>query len=77
MRITVDLPPAVHRRALELARSSGRSLSAVVADLVVRGLGQLDQPTVIDTDETSGFPVVSIGRRVTSNRVAATSDEER
>ena len=76
MRTTVDLPPAVHRRALELARSSGRSLSAVVADLAVRGLGQLDQPVVIGTDETSGFPVISIGRRVTSDQVAAALDEE-
>lgn len=76
MRTTVDLPPAVHRRALEIARRTGRSLSAVVADLAVRGLGQLDQPMVIGTDERSGFPVVTIGRRVTSEQVAEMLDEE-
>lgn len=76
MRISVDFPAVVHRRALELARSSGRSLSAVVADLALRGLGQLDQLAVISTDETSGFPVISLGRRVTSDQVAATSDEQ-
>lgn len=76
MRTTVDLPPAVHRRALEIAKRSGRSLSAVVADLAVRGLGQLDQPVVIGTDEQSGFPVITIGRRVTSDQVAAALDEE-
>ncbi|WP_300013728.1 antitoxin [Pseudonocardia sp.] len=76
MRTTVDLPPAVHRRALEIARRTGRSLSAVVADLVVRGLGQLDQPIVVGTDERSGFPVVTIGRRVTSEQVAEMLDEE-
>jgi hypothetical protein len=76
MRTTVDLPPAVHRRALEIAQRSGRSLSAVVADLAVRGLGQLDQPVVIGTDEQSGFPVITIGRRVTSDQVAAVLDEE-
>ena len=76
MRTTVDLPPAVHRRALEIARRSGRSLSAVVADLAVRGLGQLDQPVVIATDEQSGFPVITIGRRVTSEQVATALDEE-
>jgi hypothetical protein len=76
VRTTVDLPPAVHRRALELARSSGRSLSAVIADLAVRGLGQLDEPVVIGTDVTSGFPVISIGRRVTSDQVAVALDEE-
>jgi hypothetical protein len=76
MRTTVDLPPAVHRRALEIAKRTGRSLSAVVADLVVRGLGQLDEPVVIGTDERSGFPVITVGRQVTSEQVAAVLDEE-
>jgi len=75
VRTTVDLPPAVHRRALEIAQRTGRSLSAVVADLTVRGLSQLDQPVVIGTDERSGFPIISIGRRVTSEQVAAVLDE--
>lgn len=76
MRTTVDLPPSVHRRALEIAKGSGRSLSAVIADLAVRGLGQLDEPVVIGTDERSGFPVIAIGRRITSEQVAAALDEE-
>jgi hypothetical protein len=76
MRTTVDLPPAVHRRALEIARCTGRSLSAVVADLAVRGLSQLDEPVVIGTDARSGFPVISIGRQVTSAQVAVVLDEE-
>jgi len=76
MRTTVDLPPAVHRRALEIAKRTGRSLSAVVADLTARGLGQLDEPVVIGTNEQSGFPVITIGRRVTSEEVATALDEE-
>lgn len=76
MRTTVDLPPAVHQRALEIAKRHGRSLSAVVAELAVRGLAQLDEPVVIRTDEESGFPVVSVGRRVTSDEVASALDEE-
>lgn len=76
MRTTVDLPPAVHARALDIAKRTGRSLSAVIADLAVRGLGQLDQPVAIGTDERSGFPVITIGRRVTSEQVAAALDEE-
>ena len=76
MWTTVDLPPAVHRRALEIAKRRGVSLSAVIADLTVRGLSQLDEPLVISTDERSGFPVVSVGRRVTSEQVAAALDEE-
>ena len=38
MRTTVDLPPALHRRARELAKSRGQSLSAVLAELTARGL---------------------------------------
>ena len=76
MRTTVDLPPAVHRRALEIAERTGRSLSAVIADLTIRGLSQLDEPVVVRTDERSGFPVISVGRRVTSEQVAAALDEE-
>jgi len=76
MRTTVDLPAAVHRRALEIAKRTGQSLSAVVADLTIRGLSQLDEPVVIGTDEQSGFPVISLGRRVTSEQVAAALDEE-
>lgn len=76
MRTTVDLPPAVHRRAQELAAARSQSLSAVIAELTVRGLGQLDEPLVISTDERSGFPVISVGRRVTSGDVAAALDDE-
>lgn len=76
MRTTVDLPPALHRRALEIARRRGRSLSAVVAELAVRGLAQLDEPLVISTDEESGFPVISVGRQITSDDVAVALDVE-
>jgi hypothetical protein len=76
MRTTVDLPPAVHRRARALAELRGVSLSSIVAELTVRGLGQLDEPLVITTDKTSGFPVVSLGRRVTAADVAAALDDE-
>jgi predicted DNA-binding ribbon-helix-helix protein len=76
MRTTVDLPPAVHRRAQEIARRRGLSLSAVVAELTVRGLNQLDEPVVVGTDARSGFPVISVGRKVTSEQVVAALDDE-
>lgn len=76
MRTTVDLPPAVHRRAVALARARGQSLSATLAELTARGLGQLDEPVVVRADPTSGFPVLSVGRRVTSQDVAELLDEE-
>lgn len=76
MRTTVDLPPGVHRRARELAAIRGQSLSSVVAELTARGLGQLDAPVVVRTDEVSGFPVISVGRQVTSADVAVALDDE-
>jgi hypothetical protein len=65
MRTTVDLPPAVHRRARELAAQRGVSLSTVLADLTVRGLAQLDSPVKLITDRLTGLPVLALGRKVT------------
>lgn len=76
MRTTVDLPSAVHRRAKKLAADRGESLSAVVADLTVRGLAQLDEPVELQTDPRSGLPVLTLGRRFTSAEVAEVLDEE-
>jgi hypothetical protein len=76
MRTTVDLPPVVHRRASEIAREQGRSLSSVIADLTVRGLAQLETPVELSRDERTGLPVLSRGRRITSAEVAALLDEE-
>lgn len=76
MRTTVDLPPALHRRAVELAQLRGLSLSATLADLAARGLSQFHEPVVVRTDPISGFPVISIGRGVTSDEVAAVLDED-
>jgi len=76
MRTTVDLPPALHRRAVELAKRRGQSLSATLADLAARGMGQLDEPVVVRTDAVSGFPVISVGRRITSDEVAEALDED-
>jgi hypothetical protein len=70
VRTTVDLPPAVHRRASQLAKQRGQSLSAVVAELATYGLSRLDEPVEVRTDPRSGFPVVSLGRRFTSAEVA-------
>lgn len=76
MRTTVDLPDAVRRRAEQLALSRGESLSSTIADLTLRGLTQLDEPISIDIDPRSGFPVMSIGQRITDDDVAAALDDE-
>jgi hypothetical protein len=46
-----------------------------VADLVVRGLATLGEPLELNTDPKSGFPVITLGRRITSEDVAAVLDE--
>ncbi|HET6563463.1 MAG TPA: hypothetical protein VFG72_16460 [Marmoricola sp.] len=76
MRTTVDLPPAVHHRARQLAERTGRSLSAVVAELTIRGLAQVDAPVTLTTDPRTGLPVVSLGRQVTLDEVSAALDDE-
>ncbi|WP_193598620.1 hypothetical protein [Microbacterium sp. YJN-G] len=75
MRTTVDLPPAVHARTLELARARGISLSALLSELTVRGLAQIDEPVRLATDERTGLPMLSLGRRLTSEDVAELIDE--
>lgn len=75
MRTTVDLPPAVHRRAKELAEQRRQSLSAVVADLTMRGLATLGEPVTVRTNDQSGLPVLSIGRAITSVEVADLLDD--
>jgi predicted transcriptional regulator len=75
MRTTVDLPPSVHRRVKELADERGQSLSSMVAELTVQGLAGLGEPVTVSTDQRSGFPVLRIGRRVTSQDVADLLDE--
>ncbi len=76
MRTTVALPPAVHRRVRELAASRHQSMSAVIADLTLRGLAQFDVEIAYSRDERSGLPVISIGQPVTSEDVAAALDDE-
>ena len=48
----------------------------MVAELAARGLSQFEGGLVVKTDEVSGFPVISVGRRVTSEDVDAALDEE-
>jgi hypothetical protein len=75
VRTTVNLPPGVHRRARELAEQRHQPLSTVIADLAVRGLATLDEPVELTTDPKTGFPVITLGRRITAAGVADALDE--
>lgn len=74
MRTTIDLPDDVLERARAIARDSGRSLGQVVGDLARRGLepGPVHPPA---TSPTTGLPLVSVGRVVTSDDVRALEDD--
>ena len=75
MRTTVDLPDDLHRQAIAIARDTRRTLSETVADLMRRGLNS-GKPEAFAVDRTTGFPVVSVGRIVTSEDVRTMEDEE-
>ncbi len=50
-------------------------MSATIAELTIRGLAELDEPVSIEVDPRSGFPVMTFGRRITDEDVAAALDE--
>lgn len=76
MRTTVDLPPRVHQRVREIADARGVSMSAVIADLAVRGLAGLGEPVRLGTDPRTGFPLLEVGRPITQAEVEAFLDED-
>ena len=61
----------------QLAEQRGLSLSAMISELTVRGLAQLDTPLSVARDEVTGLPVISLGRSITAAEVADLIDEER
>ena len=77
MRTTVDLPEHLHRRASALARDRAQSLSRTLAELIAVALDgrQTATPPVVKTDHRSGFPIVRIGRPITTDDVRSLDDE--
>jgi predicted transcriptional regulator len=75
VRTTIDLPDDLHRRARAIARDTSRSLSATVADLMRRGLGET-RPGEISRSERTGLPTIRLGTIITSEDVAALEDDE-
>ena len=76
MRTTVDLPPAVHQRARELAERNHASLSATLSDLVIRGLADQATPIRLSTDPRTGLPVFDLDRPITAQEVSDFLDED-
>lgn len=51
------------------------SLSAVLAEMAARGLAQIDDSVELEIDDVTGFPLLRLGRAVTSEDVADALDE--
>ncbi len=75
MRTTIDLPDDLHKLAQAIARDTQRTLSETVADLIRRGLAS-ESSAGMAVDPKTGFPVVRVGRIVTSQDVRSLEDEE-
>ena len=75
MRTTIDLPEVLHQQALSIARDTRRTLSETVADLMRRGLGQ-GAPVEITRSESTGLPVVHLGKIITTEDVRSLEDDE-
>jgi hypothetical protein len=72
MRTTIDLADDLHELARQAAHGQRRSISSVIDEWIRRGLtgttGHTQQGPL-------GFPVVTLGRPVTAEDVAASDDE--
>jgi len=76
MRTTIDLPPDLHRQAKAIAHDRSWTLSAAVAWLMRRGLGEGPKEPEIVIDELTGFPTIDLGRVITSEEVERFLDED-
>ncbi|HEU0169184.1 MAG TPA: antitoxin [Chloroflexota bacterium] len=74
MRTTIDLPEALHRQLLAIARDRSRSFSQTVTELLERSLAP-GKTSPLTRSEVTGLPVMNIGRVITSEDVRALEDD--
>ncbi len=76
MRTIVDLPQEIHAIATAIARDQGRSLSAVISDLVQKGLAKSAERSSEVPPGTirAGFPILHLPRTITSDDVLRAGD---
>jgi len=72
MRTTIDLADDLHELARRTAHGQRRSISSVIDEWLRRGLAGSTGHT---QQGPLGFPVVTLGRPVTAEDVAASDDE--
>lgn len=74
MRTTVTLPDSLYTTLVSLSRDRSRSLSATITALITTAL-ERPRSDELRMDPLTGFPLVDIGRVITSDDVAALDDE--
>ena len=74
MRTTIDLPDDLLQQVKAIARDTERSMSGTVTALIRRGL-ECDDASEVRTSPTTGLPLVTVGRVVTSDDVRAADDD--
>ena len=74
MRTTIDLPDDLLNQLRAVSRDTGKTLSAVVVDLMNRGIRPPARATIVRGE--SGFPAfASNGRVITTEDVRSLEDE--
>lgn len=77
MRTTIDIPDDLHRAASSLAHDRRQSLSRTLGELIRQGLSPSGGVAVgVARDPDTGFPVVHLGRPITTEMVRSAADED-
>ncbi len=74
MRTTVDLPDDLHAITSAIAHDRHQSLSRTIVELLRKGL-ETDRPNTVEIDDVTGFPIIRVGRPVTTEDVLRLEDE--
>ena len=75
MRTTIDIPDDLHAQAVAIARDTHQSLSQTIALLIRRGLSSGQSGEIVISDST-GLPVVHLGRTITTEDVRRLEDDD-
>jgi hypothetical protein len=76
MRTTIDIPEELYRAVRSLAQDKGQSLSQTISEFVREGLSPNSGTAGVSIDPVTGFPLVHLGRPVTTEMVRAAADDE-
>jgi|GEM_PF-411945 len=76
MRTTLTLSARVHQELVALAKYRQKSLSETANDLLFERLFVRELTDGIFIEPETGWPLVSLGRPLTSEDVAALTDED-